>query len=65
MVDCVICYEVSNLMSSCKHHYCKSCFDKWFSINSICAYCRQKTVSQYSTNLEQELYALTGGKLII
>jgi hypothetical protein len=64
-MECIICYEELEVKSSCNHGYCVRCYDTWFSKHSTCPYCRQKVISKYSSNLQKEIYALTGGKLII
>lgn len=40
---CYICYENSNIITSCNHYYCKSCIQKHYEYNSLyCPYCRKE-----------------------
>lgn len=44
--NCAICYEKSNILTSCKHHFCLECLGKWYVKCKIykekCPYCRNK-----------------------
>ena len=44
--ECMICYEnESEIITNCKHYYCKKCIFKWYIYNNkICPYCRTDIV---------------------
>lgn len=43
---CAICYEKSNILTSCKHYFCLECLGKWYiscnTYKETCPYCRNK-----------------------
>jgi hypothetical protein len=43
--SCYICYEKSNLYTSCKHFYCNNCLSRHYLHNDIkCPYCRKENL---------------------
>jgi hypothetical protein len=38
--SCTICYETSNVISSCMHMFCINCLREWLSEKDICPMCR-------------------------
>lgn len=48
--ECKICYEKSNIYTSCKHFFCYNCLEQHYEKNNFkCPYCR-------TTNYEDNLY---------
>lgn len=41
-IECVICLNVSEVISICKHQYCINCISTWLNYNSSCPYCRNE-----------------------
>ena len=45
-------YELSNIITSCNHQYCKSCLDKLYSKGiTECSYCRQQMGELYNIKI--------------
>lgn len=55
---CIICLEDGNnsnltfVKTECGHIYCKTCIDKWLSINDRCPLCMHQFEDQGTTSLE-------------
>ena len=51
--DCCICYESSDLVTHCKHNFCKKCFLNYINSRNSeyeevpCPYCREKNMKIY------------------
>lgn len=50
MEDCMVCMEISNVMTGCKHYVCKSCLIR---CNMKCPYCR-KNILHYTEDLQKK-----------
>ncbi len=40
IIDCSICFEKSNMITSCSHQFCESCIKECIKNTNICPYCR-------------------------
>ena len=48
---CSICFNNSNTITNCGHHFCKKCLTQWNNKSSEfnCPYCRNKDIKLYKT----------------
>ena len=46
--SCIICQDMkSNLLTCCKHQYCRDCIGKWYKKHNTCPTCRKKDIKFY------------------
>jgi len=57
MTQCLICWdEVDNLhVTSCNHHFCQACINKWLESHDNCPYCRSQLKETVETTITEEV----------